>query len=141
MRRLIALLGLCCALWAAAPAPEDEVRAAMEAWRQARIHKDGKVLDRLYAPDLTYMHSTGKLENKKEGIDAIVNGKEKIESLEFKGLSIRVYGNTATARVEITLRTTTDGQSTTLVLATLHIWVKNPSGWQLVARQATRLNP
>jgi ketosteroid isomerase-like protein len=70
-----------------------------------------------------------------------VNGKEKVEAVEFSGVSIRVYGSTATARVQITLRTTTDGQTTTMILATLHVWVKNPSGWQLVARQATRLNP
>lgn len=70
-----------------------------------------------------------------------MNGKEKVEAVDFSGVSIRVYGSTATARVQITLRTTTDGQTTTMILATLHVWVKNPSGWQLVAGQATRLNP
>jgi hypothetical protein len=42
---------------------------------------------------------------------------------------------------DLTLRTVSEGAATTLNLGTLHVWVKKPAGWRLVARQAVRLNP
>jgi len=33
------------------------------------------------------------------------------------------------------------GGTTTLNLSILQVWIKTPKGWQLVARQSTRLNP
>ena len=55
-------------------------------------------------------------------------------------MTVRTYGNTAVVRARLLLRTTADGQTTTLDMLSLHVWVKNPAGWQLVARQTTRLN-
>ena len=142
MSRILALAVVCLALLPAADTgAEKEVRAAMEAWRQARIHHDRAVLEKLYAPELAYVHSNAKIENRKEAIDTIANGKERVDACEFEGMTVRVYGNTAVVRARLLLRTTTDAQTTTLDMLTLHVWVKNPSGWQLVARQTTRLNP
>ena len=129
------------ALMAAAAPAENEVRAAMEAWRQARIHHDRAALEKLYAPELVYVHSNARVENRQEAIDTIANGKERVDSCEFKDMTVRVYGNTAVARARLILRTTLDGQSTALDMLGLHVWVRNAAGWQLVARQTTRLTP
>lgn len=140
MRRLLALGMVSFALAAAADlAAEKEVRAAMEAWRQARVQQDRAALERLYAPELVYEHSTGKVENKKEAIDTIA--RDRVDACELAGVSVRVYGSTAVVRAQITLRTTTDGKTATTILSALHVWVKRRPGWQMVARQATRLNP
>jgi len=142
MRRLL-LLGVLCfpLLPAADTGAEAEVRAAMETWRQARIHHDRAALEKLYAPELAYVHSNAKVENRKEAIDTIANGKERVDTCQFEGMTVRVYGSTAVVRARLLLRTTLDGQATALDMLSLHVWVKNPSGWQLVARQTTRLNP
>ena len=141
MRRVFLLGVLCCAVLPAADtAAEKEVRAAMEAWRQARIHHDRAALEKLYAPELEYVHSNAKVESRKEAIDTIANGKERVDTCEFQNMTVRTYGNTAVARARLLLRTTADGQTTTLDMLSLHVWVRNPSGWQLVARQTTRLN-
>jgi len=126
---------------AADTSAEAEVRAAMEAWRQARIHHDRAALEKLYAPELEYVHSNAKVESRKEAIDTIANGKERVDAGEFQGMTVRIDGNTAVVRARLLLRTITDNQTTTLDMLTLHVWVKDPSGWQLVARQTTRLNP
>jgi hypothetical protein len=40
-----------------------EVLAAMDAYKEAMIHKDGAPLDRLLANDLAYTHSGGQAES------------------------------------------------------------------------------
>ena len=137
---LLALAGVTLAA-AADTSAEKEVRAAMETWRQARISHNRAALEKLYAPELRYVHSTGKEEHRLEAIDTIANGKERVETCDFADMTVQTYGNTAVVWAKLTLRTTSDGTTTTMILGTLHVWVKNPPGWQLVARQAVRLNP
>jgi ketosteroid isomerase-like protein len=120
-------------------AAEKDVRAAMEAWRQARVQQDCAALESLYAPDLVFSHSSGKVEHKKEAIAAVV--RVRIDACELADVSVRVYGSTALVWAQISLRKTTDGKPITTILNVLHVWVKNSPGWQMVARQAIRLNP
>jgi ketosteroid isomerase-like protein len=130
-------------LFAEAPDPktEKEILAAMEAWKEAMLNRDRSALEKLYAPDLTYTHSNGRQENKTEAIDAVVNSKDRTESIELAGLSVRVYGKTALVKGKVTLNNVSNGKPVVLILDVLHVWVKSSSGWQLVARQSTRLNP
>ena len=121
--------------------PDKEVLTAMDNWRKAMVAKDGKALDKLYASDLTYTHSSGKNETKTEAIAAVVNGKGKTEKIEFADTVVRVYGKTALVKGKVTLVAATDGKQTTTNLNILHVWVKNSGGWQLTARQAIRLTP
>ncbi|MGA2146666.1 MAG: nuclear transport factor 2 family protein [Bryobacteraceae bacterium] len=118
---------------------EKDVQAAMEAWREARLQQDRDALERLYAPDLVFSHSSGKVEDKEEAIDAVL--RVRMDACELADVSVRVYGSTALVWARITLRKTTDGKADTTILSVLHIWVKSSPGWQMVARQATRLNP
>lgn len=141
MSRTVFLMMAAAALAAAAGNPEQEVRQAMEAWRQARIYHDRAALERLYAPELVYVHSSAKRETRTESIDTIANGKERVETCDFAGMKVQVYGNTAVVWADLTLRTVSDGIATELNLGTLHVWVRKDAGWQLVARQAVRLNP
>ncbi len=120
---------------------EKEVRAAMSAWRQAMIARDRAALEKLFARELSYTHSNGRHENKAEAIDAVVNGKDRIESLELTDVAVSIYGKTALAKTKITMRVNSGETVNTLQLDVLHVWVKNGSRWQMVARQATRLNP
>ena len=140
MLRTLTLLALAiCSTAVFAAEPDKEVLTAMDNWRKAMIAKDGAALEKLYAPDLSYTHSSGKNETKAEAIAAVVNGKGKTEKIEFADSTVRVYGNTALVKCKVTLIASTDGKQATTNLNILHVWVKNSSGWQLVARQAIRL--
>jgi len=142
MGRLL-LLALICVTFvgAADTGAENEVRAAMQAWRQARISHNRAALQKLYAPDLRYVHSTGEEERREKAIDTIADGKERVDTCDFADMTVQTYGNTAVVWAKLTLRTTSAGTTTTMVLGTLYVWVKNSPGWQLVARQAVRLKP
>jgi ketosteroid isomerase-like protein len=120
---------------------EKAVLAAMEAWRQAMISRDKAGLETLYAPELSYFHSNGKLETKAQAIEAVVNGKNRFESIELTDIAVRLYGKTALVTGKIGMRINSDGKVSPLTLDVLHVWVKTSKGWQMVARHATRLNP
>jgi ketosteroid isomerase-like protein len=115
-----------------------EVNAAMEALKQAMLHKDGAALEKLCADDLTYSHSAGQLETKAEFIKSVSSGKSIVERLDYLGNVVRVYGNTALVRGGVDLY---HSKTDIVHMNILHVWVKGPAGWKMVARQATRLVP
>jgi ketosteroid isomerase-like protein len=126
-------------LSAASPDPktEKEVLAAMEAYKQALIKKDAAALSKILSDDLTYTHSSN-LHQDKAAVLASLNGNTVAEAIDFKDLKIRVYGNTAVVNGDIDFRNNAAGKVSVSKLHVLHVLVKGPQGWQLVARQATR---
>jgi ketosteroid isomerase-like protein len=141
MKKWICILLSTAFVWASTPdsKAEKEVLAAMDAWKQATIKKDGAALDKLLHPDLTYSHSSAMNQTKDEFIKSVTTGKATVEGITFADTTVRVYGKTALVKGKVDIVNNTDGKSTPAHLNILHVWIKGPQGWQMVARQATRL--
>jgi ketosteroid isomerase-like protein len=107
----------------------------MESWKQAILKKDAAALDRLLHPDLTYSHSDARTESKADILKALPN----TQSIKIGESSVRVYGNTALVKGPMDFVNITNGAPATINLSVLQVWLKGPKGWQLVARQSTRL--
>jgi hypothetical protein len=137
MTRLIcALIAALTLLGVSFAAPADkEVLAALEAWRQATLNKDPAALDKILHKDLTYTHSSGLEQNKADQLKAVADPKAKPQAIELSNTTVRQYGNTAIVKTNMT----TGGASATHLLLLL-VFVKTPEGWQMVARQATRVD-
>jgi ketosteroid isomerase-like protein len=118
---------------------EKDVLAAMDAWKQATMKRDGAALDKLLHPDLTYSHSSAMTQTKADVIKSVTTGKATVEDITFSDTTVRVYGNTALVKGKVDIVNNTDGKSTPAHLNILHVWIKGTHGWQMVARQATRL--
>jgi len=117
-------------------ADKQDVMAAMDAYKNAVTHKDGAALEKLLGDDLTYVHSEGLLESKADVIKSVVSGKAAVDKIEFlPDTDVRVHGKTAfvAGKVDLTHPTSV------VHMHVLHVWEKGPQGWQLVARQATKL--
>ena len=125
----------------AAPKAEQEIMSSMEAWKQAMLKRDAVVLGKLFHPDLTYSHSSGKTESKSEAIEAATKGTNIMEAIEMSDMKVRLYGKTALVKGMIEIKSNNNGTRQDLHLSVLHVWMKTPEGWQLVARQSTRMNP
>src|SRR5580658_5215219 len=119
------------------PKTEKDVLAAMEAYKQAMMKKDATALSKVLSDDLTYTHSSNLHQDKAAVIESL-KGKAVVEAIDFKNLKVRVYGNTALVTGDADFRSNTAGVVTVSKLNVLHVFVKGPQGWQLVARQATR---
>ena len=118
----------------AADQPGGEIAPVLASWKQALLKGDAAALDKLYHKDLTYVHSSAKMETKAEAIAA--SSKSIPKAFDVHDLTTRVYGNTAIVRGKYDLTNAQDGVSK---LEILTVWIKTGSNWQLVARQATKL--
>jgi ketosteroid isomerase-like protein len=119
-----------------------EVQAAMEGWRQAMVKYDAAALEKLYHEDLTFDHSNGMQENKANAIKNLLNGKSKLNAIDLADMTYRMYGNVMLVKGKVTFHATrADGTKHDIDLNSLHVWLKGPSGWQMVARTAIDLNP
>jgi len=116
---------------------EKEVLSVMESFRQAMIKKDAAALSRILSDDLTYTHSSNAHQDK-AAVLASLNGKSVVEAMDFKDLKVRVYGNSAVVTADLDSRSNNGGVVAVSKLHVLHVLVKGPQGWQMVARQATR---
>ncbi len=122
------------------PRDEKAVMATLEDMAQATVKKDVATLDKIYHPDLTYSHSSAMLQSKAEVLKAAA-GPAVTESMTFHDSTIRIYGNVALVRGVNELRNGTPGAMHDNHLNILWVLVKGPGphGWQIVARQTTRL--
>jgi ketosteroid isomerase-like protein len=139
MKKWILLLLSAAILSAADPDPktEKDVLAALDAYKQAMIKKDATALSRILSDDLTYTHSSNLHQDKAAVLESL-KGNAAVEAIDFKNLKVRVYGNTAVVTGDVDFRNNAAGVVTLSKLNILHVLVKGPQGWQLVARQATR---
>lgn len=118
------------------PKGEKDILSLMETYRQAMIHNDAAVLDKLLGEDLSFVHSGGQIETKADVMRNVKTGKNVITKMEFSDPSTHFYGNTALVRCRVDLW---HSDTNIVHMNILHAWVKQPDGWKLVARQATRL--
>jgi ketosteroid isomerase-like protein len=115
---------------------EKEVVAAMDAWKTAMLKGDAAALDKLLSKDLTYVHSSAKNESKAECIENATKPGSVAKAIELHNPTYRVYGNTALVKATGDF---TNATGTVTHLDFLMVWMKNPQGWQLAARQATKI--
>lgn len=145
-RRYLALPALALGLLAAAPAfaltaDEEAVSKRLEAFRAAQMAKDGKALEALVVPELSYSHSSGVVQDKAEFLTGATDQKSKILSLEYKEPMIRVVGDAAIVRFHWVgeSETVADGKKSSTNLHILMTWLKQGGEWKLLDRAATKL--
>ena len=121
------------------PKDEQAIIATLDAMARGHIKKDAAILDKVYAPDLTYSHGDANLWDKARTLKA-VDGPNLLE-FTFHDPKIRIYGDIALARVDTELRNGKPEKPNDLHMNVLFalVWGAGPNGWQIVALQMTRL--
>jgi hypothetical protein len=117
---------------------ETAVAAAVDALKKAMLDADKTNLEKLTAAELSYGHSSGKVETKAEFVDALVTGKSDFVSIDLSGQTIKIVGNTAIVRHTLSGETSDNGNKGTVKLFILTVWQKDKGQWKLLARQAAR---
>lgn len=134
-------VGLLGAVPAYAGADEDAVAKNVEAFRAAQAAADAKTLDGLCAPELSYSHSDGRVEDKATFVTNATNGKSKVLSLAYEDVKIRVVGPAAIVRFHWVgeAESVPDGKKSSTNLHILMNWQKQGSDWKLLTRASTKL--
>ena len=134
------LIGFLCAfsgfaMAAAAPAEKD-VAQAVDHLTQAMLHKDIAELNALTAPNLTYGHSSGKIQDKKAFIADIETGKSAFKTLEMQNQTSTLSGDTALVRHHFSAQALKGTEVIPTEIENFQIWQKQDGKWLLVGRQA-----
>ncbi|WP_379092262.1 nuclear transport factor 2 family protein [Pedobacter sp. UC225_65] len=120
-------------------AAEKEVAVAVEQLRLAMISGERAALDHIAATDLSYGHSSGKLEDKAAFVESIASGKSDFVTIDFKNQTIKVTGKTALVRHQLDAKTNDGGKPGEVRLGILLVWQKQGKNWKLLGRQAYKL--
>jgi Domain of unknown function (DUF4440) len=143
-RRELALpalaLGVLAAVPAFAGADEDTIAKNLEAFRAAQVAGNTEVLASLCADELSYSHSSAKIDTKASLLNSISTANYKWAPLEYKDPTIRVVGPAAIVRFTfVGEQLFNDGKKTPQNLHILMNWQKQGSDWKLLSRAATKL--
>jgi hypothetical protein len=144
-RRSLILPALAVGLLGVVPAfagpDEDVVAKKLEAFRAAQAAGNTEVLASLCAPELSYSHSSGAVDDKASLMAGVTNAKYKWTSLEYKNPTVRVVGPTAIVRFNFVgeQEFTADSKKVPQNLHVLMNWQKQGADWKLLSRSATKL--
>ena len=116
------------------------VADAVASLTKAMLAADKAKLEALTADQLSYGHSSGKVEDKATFVDVVASKKSVYKSIELSKQTIVVAGNDAIVRHAWESESGTgDGKWNVSKIGVLQVWQKQPSGWRLLARQAFKV--
>jgi ketosteroid isomerase-like protein len=110
-------------------------RRRFEAMRVADIH----ALDTLLANDLTYTHTTGRVDDKGTLLSDLHARRIVYDSIVPSDVRVRVYGRTAAATGTARMQVRANGAVARFTARFTELYVDNAGRWQLVAWQSTRV--
>lgn len=118
---------------------EAAVTAAVENLKKAMIDGDKAGLEKITADQLSYGHSSGRVEDKASFVDNIVTGKSDFVTIELTNQTVTVAGDAAIVRHALSATTNDNGNAGSVKLNILLIWQKQKGQWKLLARQAVKV--
>ena len=126
---------------ALAGSDEDAMARNLEAFRSAQAASNAAALTALSAPELSYSHSDGRIEDRATFVANATSGKSSFVSLVYRNPAIRIVGNAAIVRFNWVgeSQAVADGSKNATNLHILMIWQKQGDDWKLLARGATKL--
>jgi uncharacterized protein (TIGR02246 family) len=107
---------------------------------RAMVEGDGAALESLLAENVSYVHTNGKRETKRQFIDAITAGRRRYRQIEIQSQDVMTAGKdtclvTGRALVEMESK----NGALLFPIAYLAIHVQTDGHWLLLALQATRV--
>lgn len=118
---------------------EKAVADAVEKLRTAMIDGNKKALENMVSDKLSYGHSGGHIDDKKEFVEKLASKKSDFVSIELKEQTISISKKTAIVRHILTAKTNDGGKPGDVHLRVLLIWQKQKGHWILLARQAVKM--
>lgn len=138
MKKLVVILLILGASIVAQAQSKDEtaVSAAVEKLRTAMVSGNQADLESLLAPDLTYGHSSGKIQDEKTFVSDITTKKSDFVTIQLSEQSVSITGDIAVVRHILDASTNDGGKPGTVHLGIVLVWKKTKGAWKLIARRA-----
>ena len=102
--------------------------------------KDSLALPEVLHNDISFGHSNGWVQTKKDIWDDFVRGKLIYKKIENNSAAIAAINKKwATVRTNTAVEGTVNDRSFNMSLHVLQVWIKTKKGWQLLAGQSAKL--
>ena len=120
-------------------ATETDVLRADDRRFEAMRKGDWAALDAALSDDLTYVHSTARLESKAEHIANLRGGKPHYRGIAPRERTARVHGNIGVVNGVSEMHVERDGKEQRFTVRYLAVYAKAGSDWRMIAWQSTRV--
>lgn len=137
---ILFLILICFVSSAQDEATKMEVMMKMLTLKNALVAKDSVALSKVLANDVTYGHTNAMIQTKAELIRDAVSLVQDYKSIEPSEMKIRIYDNTAIVNMNSKVVMNYQNQPLELSMKITFTWIKKNKDWQLVARQAVKVN-
>lgn len=116
----------------------DTINQLDRDWADSMIHGNLDRLNQIVADDWVEGYPD-KPVTKDGFLSSVKSGAHKLESCEFGPRDVKVLGNVAVVQGSATEVRKVDGQSTTLHVAYMDVWVKRGDRWVVIRSRANKL--
>lgn len=120
-------------------AQKTEVEAAVTKLTKLMVTPDSSALDKLILPNLSYGHSSGKIQTKQEFLHSLLSGESDFVDINLTDQSVILQNKTALVRHTLNAKTNDKNVPGNVKLYILLIWSKEKAGWKLLGRQAVKV--
>jgi hypothetical protein len=139
MKKIIIVLLLLVNLVAFSQKDTAAILDAVTRLEKAIVKKDSATLNVLLHKDVVYGHSSGWVQTKKDVVNDMMSGFLVYTKIEDNSILIEMNKEKAIVKERITVSGARDGKAFDLSLFVMQVWLQNKKGWQLYARQSTKL--
>jgi ketosteroid isomerase-like protein len=117
---------------------EADVLRADDRRFEAMRRGDWAALEAALADDLTYVHSTARLESKAEHVANLRGGKPHYRGIAPRERRARVHGNVGVVNGVSEMHVERDGKEQHFTVRYLAVYAKAGEQWRMIAWQSTR---
>ena len=111
----------------------------MQQLDKALMQKDEKILQTVLHKDLSFGHSNGWVQNKKDVLNDFNSGKLIYSNIEnSSSVILNINNKWATVKTNTKAEGTVNGNAFSLALHVMQFWIKTKKGWQLMVRQSAK---
>jgi ketosteroid isomerase-like protein len=118
---------------------EAEVLSADDRRFEAMRKADWPALEAALADDLTYVHSTARLETKAEHVGNLKAGKPHYRGIAPRERKVRVHGGVGVVNGVSEMHVENAGKEQRFTVRYLAIYAKSGNAWRMIAWQSTRV--
>ena len=116
------------------------MKHSVAALDRAMLQKDTVALVKLLHTNVTYGHSNGWVETKPDVIRDLQTGYLVYDKLDASDMKIMAGEGWASVRMKLNAKGKVNNKDFDLQLHVLQVWKRVKKGWQLIARQSTKVN-
>jgi Domain of unknown function (DUF4440) len=122
-------------------AQNNVLKNRLDQLHAALVAKDSVTLQGILHDSVSYGHSNGLIENKLSIWGNLKSNYIQYHDIKYSQLKIQIHKNTAIVRYKAEIDVDFESKNYKLALHTMQTWLRQKNSWQLLARQATKINP